>query len=133
MLARSPPVQGPEDLAGLDSVAMSAADARNGMLLHGPGDRTFLYVHAPRYLADDLVTLRYAVLQGVGLGMLPDYLCRDDLRAGRLVEALPGWRPQGGIVHAMYPPRRALLPAVRMLLDFLSAHLSGDEPHEISG
>lgn len=133
LLARNAPLQGTQDLARLDSVAMSAADARKGMLLHGPGDASFLYVHAPRYLADDLVILRHAVLQGVGLGMLPDYLCRDDLRAGRLVEALPGWRPQGGIVHAMYPPRRAGVPAVRVLLDFLSAELSGDEPHEFKG
>ena len=122
----------PEDLARLDSVAMSAADAREGVLLHGPGGAAFRYAHAPRCLADDLVTLHYAVLQGVGVGMLPDYLCRDDLRAGRLVEPLPGWRPASGIVHAMYPPRRASVPAVRRLLDFLSAHLSGEESHDIS-
>ncbi|MFT4268236.1 MAG: LysR family transcriptional regulator [Xenophilus sp.] len=133
VLARSAPVQGPQDLARLDSVAMSAADARDGLLLHGPGDATFRYVHAPRYLADDMVTLHYAVLQGVGLGVLPDYLCRDDLRAGRLVEALPGWHPAPGIVHAMYPPRRALVPAVRLLLDFFSAHLSSQEPHRMLG
>ena len=122
----------PEDLARLDSVAMSAADAREGVLLHGPGGAAFRYAHAPRCLADDLVTLHYAVLQGVGVGMLPDYLCRDDLCAGRLVEPLPGWRPASGIVHAMYPPRRASVPAVRRLLDFLSAHLSGEESHDIS-
>ena len=132
VLARSAPVRAPEDLARLDSVAMSAADAREGVLLHGPGGAAFRYAHAPRCLADDLVTLHYAVLQGVGVGMLPDYLCRDDLRAGRLVEPLPGWRPASGIVHAMYPPRRASVPAVRRLLDFLSAHLSGEESHDIS-
>ena len=76
-----------------------------------------------RYLADDLLTLRFAILQGVGAGFMPDYMCQDDLRAGRLVEALPGWHPPSGIVHAMYPPRRALVPAVRLLLDFFAEHL----------
>jgi len=128
LLARSGPPARPEDLARLDSVAMTAADGRAGMTLHGPGGATFHYVQAPRYMAGDLATLRYAVLAGVGAGMLPDYLCRDDLRDGRLVQALPGWAPVGGIVHAMFPPRRARVPAVRALLDFLSEHLAEDDP-----
>ena len=134
VLARGGAPARPEDLARLDSVAMTAADGRAGMLLHGPGGATFHYVQAPRYTAGDLATLRYAVLAGIGVGMLPDYLCRDDLREGRLVPALPGWAPAGGIVHAMFPPRRARVPAVRALLDFLSEHLAQDDslhdPHE---
>lgn len=123
VLARRQPLQGPENLAGLDAVAMSAADARIGTLLVGPDGRSFVYTPFPRYLADDLLTLRFAILQGVGAGFMPDYMCQDDLRAGRLVEALPGWHPPSGIVHAMYPPRRALVPAVRLLLDFFADHL----------
>ncbi|RYF70747.1 MAG: LysR family transcriptional regulator [Comamonadaceae bacterium] len=134
VLARRQALRGPEDLAKLEAVNMSSADARSGLLLHGPEGRTFTYVSAPpRYVADDLATLRFAVLGGVGAGMLPDYLCRDDLRSGRLVEVLPGWRPPSGIVHAMYPPRRALVPAVRRLLDFLADNLQADEPHLLAG
>jgi DNA-binding transcriptional LysR family regulator len=45
----------------------------------------------------------------------------DDLQAGRLVPLLPAWRPQSGLVHAVFPSRRGLLPSVRALLDFLAA------------
>lgn len=129
LLVRQSPPHDPQDLAQLDSVCMSTADARAGQLLSGPRGQSFLYVpSAPRYLADDLYTLHFAVRAGIGVGLLPDYLCREDLRAGRLVEALPGWQPPAGIVHAMYPPRRALVPAVRCLLDFLSEKLVSDEP-----
>jgi len=127
VLARRGGLSGPQELGGLDAVCMSAGDARSGYLLEGPQGESFLYVPAPpRYLADDLFTLRFAVLAGVGAGLLPDYLCREDLRTGRLVEALPGWQPPAGIVHAMYPPRRALVPAVRSLLDFLAERLAAD-------
>ena len=44
----------------------------------------------------------------------------DDLRSGQLVDVVPGWRPRCGIVHAVFPSRRGLLPAVRELLDFLA-------------
>jgi DNA-binding transcriptional LysR family regulator len=132
VLARHQPLVGPEDLALLDAVAMSAADARSGTLLMGPEGRSFVYSPTPRYFADDLLTLRFAILQGVGAGLLPDYMCQQDLREGRLAEALPNWHPPLGIVHAMYPPRRALVPAVRLLLDFLGERLPQCDEHLLS-
>jgi DNA-binding transcriptional LysR family regulator len=121
-------LQGPEDLARIDTVAMSAGDGRATLALAGPDGRTYQAVHHPRYVADDLLTLKIAIVQGVGAGMLPDYMCRRELASGELVEVLPGWAPQAGVVHAMYAPRRALVPAVRHLLDFLAEHLDGHEP-----
>jgi DNA-binding transcriptional LysR family regulator len=44
----------------------------------------------------------------------------EDIRAGRLVHILPQWQPRSGIVHAVIPSRRGLLPSVRALLDFLA-------------
>jgi DNA-binding transcriptional LysR family regulator len=123
------PVNGPEDLARLDTVAMSVGDGRASQALVGPDGRLHQAAHAPRLVADDLLTLKSAILQGVGAGMLPDYMCRAEIVSGQLVEVLPGWGPPPGIVHAMYPPRRALVPAVRALIDFLAEHLDGDEPH----
>ena len=48
----------------------------------------------------------------------------QDLKAGRLVDAIPGWEPRGGILHAVFPSRRGVLPAVRALLDFLAEHIN---------
>src|SRR5690606_12212980 len=77
-------------------------------------------VHTPRVVTDDLVTLRHFVLAGVGIVHLPRVSVREDLAAGRLVEMLPGWHPRCGIVHAIFPSRRGLLPSVRSLLDHLA-------------
>lgn len=122
------PVRAPEDLARIDTVAMSSAsEGRASQTLAGPDGRLHRMTHAPRYVADDLLTLKMAIQQGVGAGMLPDYMCRAELRSGELVEVLPGWQPPPSIVHAVYAPRRALVPAVRRLIDFLAAGLRGDE------
>ena len=64
--------------------------------------------------------------------MLPDYMCRAEIKRGELVEVLPGWGPPLGIVHAVFPARRALVPAVRRLIDFLAENLAGDEPHVLA-
>jgi NAD(P)H-dependent FMN reductase len=44
--------------------------------------------------------------------------------AEQVVEVLPEWRPRSGIVHAVFPSRRGLLPAVRALIDFLAAEFA---------
>lgn len=126
-LERQGPVHGPEDLHRLDTVAMSVADGRASWRLEGPGGVVHTMAHTPRFVADDLLTLRLAVAEGLGACVLPDYMCTEEFRAGRLVEVLPGWEPPPGIVHAVFPARRALVPAVRRLLDFLSEHTGG--PH----
>ena len=63
---------------------------------------------------------------GVGAAMLPDYMCQGHLQAGSLVRLLPDWSPPAGILHVVFPARRALVPAVRHLLDFLAENLVTD-------
>lgn len=116
----------PEELAGLDTVAMSAVDGRSAWVLHGPDGQTHTLVHQPRYVADDLATLHFAIAGGVGMSFMPEYMCEDDLRAGRMVEVLPGWSPTPGIFHAVYPTRRGMVPAVRAFLDFLGESITAE-------
>jgi DNA-binding transcriptional LysR family regulator len=98
---------------------MSAVDGRAVWRLLGPNGGTYDFQHHPRCIADDLLTLKLAVLGGNGVSLLPDYMCRDEMLDGRLVRALSGWAPRPGIFHAVYPSRRGLIPAVRRFLDFL--------------
>ena len=115
-----------DDLARLDTVAMSAADGRSTWRLLGPGRAEHLLVHRPRYVADDLLTVKAAVVAGIGMCLLPDYMCSESLANGRLVQVLPGWGPETGIVHAVFPSRRGLVPAVRRFLEFLGEHIRGE-------
>jgi DNA-binding transcriptional LysR family regulator len=115
-----------DDLQRLSTVAMSAIDGRAHWKLLGPGDRDFDLQHRPCYTADDLLTLKSAVLEGAGMSVLPDYMCRRELRQGMLEEVLPGWAPRPGVIHAVFPSRRGLVPAVRSFLDFLGEHVTGE-------
>ena len=123
LLARQGRPSTPEDLQRMDTVAMSAVDGKSTMQLRGPGDQGYALVHTPRLVVDDLLTVKFAVLQGVGMGFLPDYMCRAEMADGRLVHALPGWSPPSGVVHAVYPTRRGMVPAVRRFLDFLGEYI----------
>lgn len=116
----------PQDLHHLPTVAMSAVDGRASWVLHGPQDEEFELQHRPTYTADDLLTLKFAVLQGTGMGVLPDYMCSDELQHRTLVQVLPGWVPPTSMVLAVFPSRRGMVPAVRRLLDFLGDNLVGE-------
>lgn len=80
--------------------------------------------HEPRLLANDMVALKQAAMQGVGVAALPVMMIHEELNDGRLVDVLPGWAPRSGIVHLAFPSRRGLLPAVRLLIDFLAAEFA---------
>lgn len=114
------------DLLRLDTVSMSAVDGKASLLLVGPGGARHLLVHEPRYVADDLLTLKFAVLAGTGMSFLPDYMCADEIADGRLVNVLPGWEPHPGVYHAVFPSRRGMVPAVRCFLDFLAESTNGE-------
>lgn len=114
-----------DDLARLDSLAMSAAEGRTHLRLVGPDGREETVQLAPRYVADDLLTLKFAALAGTGMCWLPDYMCQAELHEGRLVRLLPEWSTPQGVVHAVFPSRRGLAPAVRRFLDFLGETVPG--------
>jgi len=113
----------PADLTLLDSVAMSANEGRAVWTLYGPNGAQYKLAHRPHFIADDMLTLKFAILGGVGLGLLPDYMCVDELADGRLVEPLREWSTAPGIVHAVFSSRRGMVPAVRSFLDFLGERL----------
>ncbi len=114
-----------DDLAKLDSIAMSAPDGRSTWNLIGPGGVHQQVQHTPRYVADDLLTLKYAAVAGTGVCWMPYYMCQEEMRERKLVRVLPDCAPAPAIVHAVFPSRRGLSPAVRRFLDYLGEAMPG--------
>jgi DNA-binding transcriptional LysR family regulator len=81
-----------------------------------------------RYHVDNPEVVLEACLQGLGIAMLPDYLCADALIDGRLVRVLPDWTPVtrfGTEIIALIMPDRARIRRHRVLVDFLVDRRSG--------
>jgi DNA-binding transcriptional LysR family regulator len=109
-----------EDVARMPTLSMASADERSTWRFLGADGEAAELTHAPRLCTDDLFTLRRAALQGVGAVLLPRLLVADDLEGGALVRLLPSLKAHTGLMHAVFPSRRGMIPAVRALLDFLS-------------
>ena len=110
-----------EDLAALPLLAtQDEADDVEWHLEEAAG-RRHVVQGTPRLGCSDMVTVRNAAIDGLGVAILPDHVCRQALADGRLVHVLPRWHGVKGIVHLVFTTRRGLSPAVRALIDHLAA------------
>ena len=117
----------PDDLEGLPSLDFNEPEGRHTWHLDGPHGASARVRHDPRLVTDSAETLHRAALAGLGIAKLALLVAGRDLEAGRLVDVLPGWEPRGGVLHAVFPSRRGMLPAVRALLDFLAANIHEED------
>ena len=81
-----------------------------------------------RYHVNNPDAVLEAAIQGLGVALLPDYLCRPALLQGTLVSVLPDWTPItkfGSHISAVVAPERLLLPRNQVLLAFLKDKLLG--------
>jgi DNA-binding transcriptional LysR family regulator len=114
----------PGDLARFDSLTQSRRGADHAWMLTGPDGAVERIPHRPRLVTDDMTTLRHAALDGVGVVQLPSLLVSHDIAAGALTPVLPEWSAPPGLIHAVFPSRRGLVPAVRSFIDFLAAAMA---------
>jgi DNA-binding transcriptional LysR family regulator len=114
------PLQSPADLHGLPSLDLGPPYESHHWQLEAANGQTASVPHHPRLVTDDMAVLQQAAINGVGIVQLPTMMIWQDIDAGRLVHVLPEWRPRAGIIHAVFPSRRGLLPSVRAFLDFIA-------------
>lgn len=57
----------------------------------------------PKIYSNQMTTLMKMALAGGGVALVPNYLCRGEIEAGRLVEVLPGWVGTGFPVSMVTP------------------------------
>jgi DNA-binding transcriptional LysR family regulator len=79
--------------------------------------------YLPTLMTDDVYVLGQAALAGIGVARLPGNICAAAIKQGHLIRILPDYRLQGHRLHAVFPSRRGLVPAVRAFLEFLAVEL----------
>jgi DNA-binding transcriptional LysR family regulator len=77
-----------------------------------------------RLAVNDPAVLHAATAAGLGIGVLPEFLCRQGLATGRLKLLLPGWElPQIMPLYAVYPATQGADTRVQRFVDFLAANV----------
>lgn len=112
----------PEQLLEHVTLSMNEDEARQRWDLQRDGETRRVELK-PRVSGFDFPMLMALAKQGLGITMLPETLCAQAVRNGELEVVLPEWRLPQGIAHVVFASRRGLLPAVRVLIDFLAENM----------
>ncbi len=113
----------PGDLNALAWVVHDAVSRR--FTLRGPGcERTQIHMRAA-VAVNDTGAFRALVCAGVGLGLIPSVVVRDDLAAGTLIRVLPAHNAGTSQIFVSLASRKHLPLRTRLLIDGLKEHIAG--------
>jgi len=108
----------PHELIDHRLLLMNEMGLNDTLLLLGPQGVEKLVV-SPYCTVNDFHTLHQLTRDGVGIAVLPHYMCNEEIRKKRLLRVLPGWEVPPIDFHALYPSHRGATPKLYAFLDFL--------------
>jgi DNA-binding transcriptional LysR family regulator len=88
------------------------------------GERSAQLALTPRMVVSDNDILYSVATAGLGVALLPAFLCVADLRARLLERVLRDWTAPSTPVHVVYPSQRHLSPKVKTFVDHLHDQLT---------
>ncbi len=119
-LARAGHPQRPADLVQHAMVTYTLLASGNELGFDGPsGHETVKF--KPVLQTNNETLMHDAVLDGMGIALLPSWQTGADLAAGRLLRVLDSYSMRQGTLYAVYTSRRYLSSKVRTFIDFIAA------------
>jgi LysR family transcriptional regulator, regulator for bpeEF and oprC len=116
--------QRPDELRGHDLLTPDAAELPEFRLQLARGTQRAEVPLAPKLAVDDPAVLHAAAAAGLGIGLLPEFLCRQGLITGRLKIVLPECSvPAAAALYALYPSALESDPRAQQFVDFLAANI----------
>lgn len=91
--------------------------------LTGPDGEAALRLDG-RLRANNSDVMLASVAAGIGVAVVPDFIAIPELRDGRLIRLLPGWRAPPIALYLLTPPGRLRPRRVTALLDFLAENFT---------
>lgn len=128
-LAKHGTPQNIQDLQSHSSIGYShVANARLWQLRDG--QKTVSAPVSGRISLNNGEAIRDFLRAGLGVGILPGFICQPDIRSGRLVEVLPQVQTNTLPVAVVWPPVSPMPAKLRVFIDFLADAFGGIPPWE---
>jgi len=116
----------PADLAAHDCIIYTRLATGNEWHFAGPDGEIVIPVQG-RYHADNSEGVREGVLGGLGIGVIPIWLFKEDeIARGEVRVILKDFEPTSLPIHAVYPSRRLVPTKVRAMIEFLASEFGLD-------
>ncbi|WP_179401142.1 LysR family transcriptional regulator [Burkholderia guangdongensis] len=113
----------PADLGALTDapVITSAVMGRQLRVAAYLGDERHEVLLEPALISENFLFLRQAILAGLGVGIVPDYVVHDDVRRGAALTSLDAYRLSifGTHMYMLYMPNRHHTRATQTFIEFV--------------
>lgn len=124
-LARAGTPAHPGDLDGHECLRFTGLATGDEWPFEGPEGPFRVRVRG-RLRASSSDAVRTAVLEGMGLGLMPVWMLGPELRSGAAVPVLEDWCPTALPIQAVFPSRRQVPARVRAVVEHLAAEFRLD-------
>jgi DNA-binding transcriptional LysR family regulator len=119
----------PSDLENLDCLLFSMPGYRSAWKFRNSSIDTFKVPVAGHLLVSHGVTMTACAVAGLGPALLPDWLCRDEINNGLLIDLFPDYECTATdfdtAAWLVYPSRSYLPSKVRVFVNFLQTEIEG--------
>jgi len=119
----------PSDLESLDCLLFSMPGYRSAWKFRDSSNDTFKVPVAGHLLVCHGVTMTACAVAGLGPALLPDWLCRDEIRDGSLIDLFPDYECTATdfdtAAWLVYPRYDNLPSKVQVFVEFLRAEIGG--------
>lgn len=125
-LARRGVPRAVDDLHAHDCI-ITAQQRQDGIwTLRNATTHRYASIHG-KVVVNNISIAREMAIGHVGMSMLPNVMCANDLRTGRLQRVLTNWESPSMVATALVLSRKGMPTKIRAFLDFLSERLSLDQ------
>lgn len=124
-IAREGQPETPDDLSGHQAVRMSNVIGSGLLTMNGKVAGVRSVPVGGRLTVDHGLAAREAVARGRGIGACHIWLVEDLLASGAVQRILPDWALEPVRLSILFPPARARISRVRLVIDELATFLRG--------
>lgn len=125
LIAKLPAAKKPQDLKTWPWIGLAGSQFWSAKEIHlssTKGAEQTIPI-SPVLICEGVTSIREAVLSGLGVAVLPEWMMLEELQAGRLVRLLPEWSARDLPVHVVYAGHRLLPLRVSAFIDFAVDYL----------
>jgi len=111
------------DLKDHDCIVFTLLTTRDDWQFTGPKGPESIQVHG-RLSVNNPRMMHDAVLEHVGIAVIPTWLIDDDIKKGNVKQILSEYRPRSMDIHVLYPQRQFVPAKVRCFIDYFQQALN---------
>ncbi len=76
-----------------------------------------------KYTLNNFMAIRDLVINGHGIALLPQFVCKESIESGDLVSLLKQWTNQGPTVHAIIPQQKNVSKKVKAFFNYAATRI----------